>query len=58
MLFSLLTQQGPAETTGYMVAGYIVVFGLMLIYLVSLIVRTRNAQQEYQVFQDLENKPQ
>jgi len=58
MLFSLLTQQGPAETTGYMVAGYIVIFGLMLIYLVSLIVRTRNAQQEYQVFQDLENKPQ
>lgn len=58
MLFSLLTQNGPAETTGYMIAGFIVIFGVMLIYLVSLIIRTRNAQEEYQVFQDLENKPQ
>ena len=58
MLLSLLTQNGPAETTGYMIAGYVVIFGVMLVYLVSLIVRTRNAQQEYQVFQDLENKPQ
>jgi hypothetical protein len=58
MLFSFLSQQGPAQTTGYMIAGYVVIFGVMLIYLISLIVRTRNAQQEYQIFQELENKPQ
>jgi hypothetical protein len=58
MFYNLLLQQGPAETSGYMIAGYTVIFGVMLIYLISLIVRTRNAQQEYQIFQDLENKPQ
>ena len=56
MLFSLLTQQGPAETTGYMVAGYIVIFGLMLVYLVSLIVRFRNLKQDLQVLEELEKK--
>ena len=58
MFFSILAQQGPAETTGYMIAGYTVIFGVMLFYLISLIVRTRNARQEYQIFHDLENKPQ
>ena len=32
----------PANTIGYMIAGYAVIFGVMLIYLVSLVVRQRN----------------
>ena len=48
-------QQGPAETTDYMIAGYAVIFGVMLVYLVSLVVRTRNAQQDLQTLQELEN---
>ena len=49
-------QQGPIETTNYMIAGYVVIFGVMLLYLVSLIVRHRNLKQDMQVLQDLEVK--
>lgn len=44
----LFLQQGPAETTGYMIAGYAVIFGVMLVYLISVIVRMRRAQQDYE----------
>ena len=60
MLLQILAQnfvqQGPAETTGYMVAGYAVIFGIMLIYMVSLILRTRNSRQELELLQELETK--
>jgi hypothetical protein len=49
-----LLQQGPAETTVYMVAGYVVVFGIMLIYLVSLQVRKRSLRQDLEMLQELE----
>jgi hypothetical protein len=49
-----LLQIGPAETTSYMIAGYSVIFGVMLIYLVSLIVRQRNLKQDMELLQDLE----
>ncbi len=52
----LLMQQGPAETTSYMIAGYAVIFGVMLIYLVSLYIRRRNLQQDMQVLEDLDQK--
>ncbi len=51
-------QQGPAETTAYMVAGYAIIFGVMFLYLVSLIVRKRNLEQDLEVLQELEeNNP-
>ena len=56
MLLSLLLQDGPAETTNFMIAGYAVIFGVMLIYLVSLNVRRRNLRQDLEMFQELENK--
>jgi CcmD family protein len=55
MLFQLL-QDAPAETTGYMIAGYVVIFGLMLAYLVSLALRRRSLEQDLQVLEDLEEK--
>jgi uncharacterized membrane protein YdbT with pleckstrin-like domain len=46
------------ETTNYMIAGYTVIFGVMLVYLVSLFVRWRNLKQDIQLLQELEdNKP-
>lgn len=54
LTLALLLQEGPAETTGYMVAGYAVIFGVMLIYLVSLVIRWRNLKQDMQVLHDLE----
>ena len=50
----LLLQQAPAETTSYLIAGYTVIFGVMLIYLISLIVRKRNLEQDLEVVKDLE----
>jgi hypothetical protein len=52
----LFLQDAPANTTVYMVAGYTVIFGLMLIYLISLIVRRRNLQQDVEMLEALEKK--
>ena len=58
MLFNLILQQGPIETTNYMIAGYTVIFGVMAIYLVSMYLRRRNLQRDLEVLEELENKPQ
>jgi uncharacterized membrane protein YecN with MAPEG domain len=41
-----------------MIAGYAVIFGIMLIYLASLIVRRRNLRQDEETLQELEQKSQ
>jgi hypothetical protein len=52
MLF--LLQEGPAQTANYMVAGYVVIFGAMALYLVSLILRRRNLKQDLEMLQEME----
>lgn len=52
MLFS---HQGPPDTGGYMIAGYAVIFGVMLIYLVSFYVRRRNLRRDLELLQELED---
>ena len=54
----MLFQDAPAQTTGYMIAGYTVIFGSMLLYLVSLIVRRRNLEQDLQTLEELEKEHQ
>ena len=54
MSLLFLLQEGPAETSSYMVAGYAVVFGVMAIYLFSLYVRRRNLKQDMEMLQELE----
>ena len=56
MLILRLLQDAPAETTGYMIAGYAVIFGVMFIYLVSLMVRNRSLGQDLEVLQDLQQQ--
>jgi hypothetical protein len=53
MLFSYFLQDGPANTTIYMIAGYAVIFGVMLIYLISLLVRQRNLQKDLEVLEEI-----
>ena len=48
-----LLQQAPAQTSNYMIAGYVVIFGVMLLYVISLIVRRRNLEQDVQVLETL-----
>jgi hypothetical protein len=55
MLFSYLLQEGPADTTGYMIAGYAIIFGVMLLYLISLLVRQRNLQKDMEVLEEIQS---
>ncbi len=51
-----LLQEGPAQTANYMVAGYVVIFGVIALYLASLVVRTRNLSQDLETLQSLQEK--
>ena len=55
MLLSLLLQEGPADTTSYMIAGYAVIFVVMLLYLISLLVRQRNLQKDLEVLEEIQS---
>jgi hypothetical protein len=53
-LFSILLQEGPAETTNYMILGYTVIFSVLAIYLVSLYLRRRNLKRDAELLQELD----
>jgi hypothetical protein len=42
------------DTLNFMIFGYAVIFGVMAIYLVSLVVRFRNLRQDEQTLDELE----
>jgi hypothetical protein len=50
-LFSLL--HAPANTNSYFIAGYVVFFTVMTLYLASLIIRSKNLKKEYELLVDL-----
>jgi hypothetical protein len=54
MLFSSLLQDVPADTTSYMIMGFVVIFGMMALYVISLIMRRRNLEQDLEVLQEME----
>ena len=56
MLFLQLFQEGPADTTNFMIAGYAVIFGVMLIYLFSLLVRQRNLHRDMEVLEEIQSE--
>ena len=56
MLFLQFFQEGPADTTNFMIAGYTIIFGVMLIYLFSLLVRQRNLQKDMEVLQEIQGE--
>lgn len=47
---------GPADTMNYMIAGFVVIFGMMLAYMLSLVVRFRNFKQDEAALQELAKK--
>ncbi len=53
-LFSYL--QAPADTDAYFIAGYVVFFTVMALYLVVLVTRNRNLQQEYELLLELDEE--
>lgn len=56
MLFNLILQQGPIETTNYMIAGFTVIFGVMALYLVSMVLRRRNLKRDLEVLEELDKE--
>ena len=55
MFFSIL-QQAPAETMRYMIAGYAVIFSIMLLYVLSLAIRWRNLERDLETLKEMETK--
>ena len=50
----MLFQEAPSETTGYMILGYAVIFGTLLLYLFSMYTRWRNLKKDEELLKDLE----
>jgi len=46
----------PVDTSNYYIAGYVIFFTVMTIYLTSLFVRDRNLRREYKLLVDLEKE--
>ncbi len=42
------------NTSGYMIAGYVVVFTVMAIYLFSIYIRNRNLKQDLETLESLQ----
>jgi hypothetical protein len=55
MIMSLL-QEAPAETTPYMIAGYAVIFSIMLIYILSIFIRRRNLKRNMEMLEEMQSK--
>jgi hypothetical protein len=49
---------GPADTMNYMIAGYVVIFGVMLTYLLSLLARWRRMYREKAMLKELTDRDQ
>ena len=52
----MLFQEAPADTTTYMIAGYAVIFGVMLLYVISLYIRKRNLERDLEVLQEIDTE--
>ncbi len=46
----------PANTLSYFIAGYAVIFGVLLIYMVSLIIRWGNLRRDEKMLLELDKK--
>ena len=45
----------PPDTSQYMVAGYAIAFGVMLIYVASLYIRFRNLKQDLSMLEEMDS---
>jgi hypothetical protein len=48
-----LLLEAPADTASYMIAGFAVIFGVMLLYVLSLYIRNHNLEQDMEVLSEL-----
>jgi hypothetical protein len=46
--------EAPPNTSSYMIAGYAVAFGVMLIYVLSLFIRSRNLNRDLSMLEEMD----
>ena len=46
----------PPDTSGYMIAGYVIAFAVMLIYVASLYIRFRNLNRDLSMFEEMDEQ--
>ena len=54
----MFLQNGTPDTSGYMVAGYIIAFVVMGLYLASIYIRNRNLKQDISMLEEMEKAEQ
>ncbi len=52
----MIFQDAPANTLNYMIAGYAVIFGVMLAYGISLFVRWHNLKRDEAALEEMEKE--
>lgn len=52
----MFLQDTPPDTSGYMIAGYTIFFVLLIIYLVSLFLRSRNLNADLTILEGMEDQ--
>ncbi len=50
----MLWQTTPPDTSAYMIAGYVVIFGGLFLYLLSLTLRRRRMEQEQRALEEIQ----
>lgn len=50
----MLFQEPTPDTSGYMIAGYVITFIILAVYVASLYLRARNLQQDKDMLAELE----
>ena len=44
------------DTTGYMIAGYVIAFAIMFLYVASLFIRFRNLNRDLAMLEDMDEE--
>jgi len=52
----MFLQEGPADTSGYMLFGYAVILVTMAFYIVSIRVRSKNLQKDLELLTEFEEE--
>jgi hypothetical protein len=54
----MFIQNGTPDTSSYMIAGYVITFLVMGLYLLSIYIRSRNLKQDMSMLEEMEETEQ
>ena len=54
----MFLQNGTPDTSGYMIAGYVISFVVMGLYLASIYIRSRSLKQDMSMLEEMEKEEQ